>query len=374
MRAHVCDPVPDPKAINPNIPETWRQICMRLMAKSPGERYANCQALRIAIADAVKKPEKPPVKTIIAEPERKRQNTRRHNKQRRQNKVVYATYGIGIGAVAIITLIVSVIWLNIDTPESDASVNSQGTPLELDQQIIDTLNQGVTTTPSAITIIRQSDPVGMRARKQQLGDQILVDYGTTIDQWYLQDFAGENMSITNGNLIWRCNETFKEKAKFEDVTSLQWKYLLLPPFSMKMQINVRTNTHGLKIGLIFKSDDESLDFAALAIDNTLRKEKCLYGIYAYDKNRSKFSFIPESITSLPYHADTIKTIEMQVNGQYEVDFFLDDKKFGSSVRIENGKYIYPFFLVTRQGSGETVTEIKNLQIKGVLGDLSFGHK
>lgn len=53
MRSHVFDPVPDPKAINPDVPESWRQLCMRLMEKTPEERFPNAVAMRVAVQAAV---------------------------------------------------------------------------------------------------------------------------------------------------------------------------------------------------------------------------------------------------------------------------------------------------------------------------------
>jgi serine/threonine protein kinase len=39
MRAHVMDPVPDPADRLPEVDEAWRQICRRLLAKLPEERF-----------------------------------------------------------------------------------------------------------------------------------------------------------------------------------------------------------------------------------------------------------------------------------------------------------------------------------------------
>lgn len=53
MRSHVFDPVPDPKAINPEVPEGWRQLTMRLLAKTPEERFQNAVAMRAAMQAAI---------------------------------------------------------------------------------------------------------------------------------------------------------------------------------------------------------------------------------------------------------------------------------------------------------------------------------
>jgi hypothetical protein len=53
MKAHVFDPVPDPRQINADVPELWRQLCMKLMAKNPEERFDGCPALRTAVQSAI---------------------------------------------------------------------------------------------------------------------------------------------------------------------------------------------------------------------------------------------------------------------------------------------------------------------------------
>ncbi len=49
MRSHVFDPVPDPRDVREDVPDTWRQLCMRLMAKTPEERFATAADLRAAV-------------------------------------------------------------------------------------------------------------------------------------------------------------------------------------------------------------------------------------------------------------------------------------------------------------------------------------
>jgi serine/threonine protein kinase len=53
MRSHVFDPVPDPKTFNPEVPEGWRQLAMRLLAKTPEERFQNAIAMRAAMQAAI---------------------------------------------------------------------------------------------------------------------------------------------------------------------------------------------------------------------------------------------------------------------------------------------------------------------------------
>jgi hypothetical protein len=53
MKSHVFDPVPDPKSINAEVPEPWRQLCMKLMAKNPEERFPACAGLREAVQAAI---------------------------------------------------------------------------------------------------------------------------------------------------------------------------------------------------------------------------------------------------------------------------------------------------------------------------------
>ncbi len=52
MRAHVHDPVPDPQDLRPDVPEAWRQLCQRLMAKTPEERFPTAPDLVEAVTAA----------------------------------------------------------------------------------------------------------------------------------------------------------------------------------------------------------------------------------------------------------------------------------------------------------------------------------
>ncbi len=52
MKAHVVEPVPDPRDLRDDVPEGWRQLCMRLMAKDPAGRFADAAAMRVAIEAA----------------------------------------------------------------------------------------------------------------------------------------------------------------------------------------------------------------------------------------------------------------------------------------------------------------------------------
>jgi Protein kinase domain len=53
MRSHVFDAVPDPKSINAEVPEGWRQLTMRLLAKAPEDRFPNGVAMRAAVQAAI---------------------------------------------------------------------------------------------------------------------------------------------------------------------------------------------------------------------------------------------------------------------------------------------------------------------------------
>ncbi len=55
MRAHVFDQVPDPRD-HGDVPEAWRRLCMRMMAKEPAQRYADAEQLRAAVKAAVESP------------------------------------------------------------------------------------------------------------------------------------------------------------------------------------------------------------------------------------------------------------------------------------------------------------------------------
>ncbi len=52
MKAHVVEPVPDPRDLRDDVPEGWRQLCIRLLAKDPAARYPDAAAMRLAIEAA----------------------------------------------------------------------------------------------------------------------------------------------------------------------------------------------------------------------------------------------------------------------------------------------------------------------------------
>ncbi len=52
MKSHVVDPVPDPADRADDVDEAWRQLCMRLMAKKPEERFATAKELVEAVEAA----------------------------------------------------------------------------------------------------------------------------------------------------------------------------------------------------------------------------------------------------------------------------------------------------------------------------------
>ena len=52
MHAHVHDPIPDPHDLDPTIPEAWRQLSLRLMAKEPEERLSTATELVEAVTAA----------------------------------------------------------------------------------------------------------------------------------------------------------------------------------------------------------------------------------------------------------------------------------------------------------------------------------
>ena len=54
MRAHCFEPVPDPAEANPEVPPPWRELCLRMLAKLPDERFAGAADLRLAVKHAIR--------------------------------------------------------------------------------------------------------------------------------------------------------------------------------------------------------------------------------------------------------------------------------------------------------------------------------
>ncbi len=53
MRAHVHESVPDPADVRPEIPDGWRRLCIRMMAKDPADRPAGASELRDMIRQVI---------------------------------------------------------------------------------------------------------------------------------------------------------------------------------------------------------------------------------------------------------------------------------------------------------------------------------
>lgn len=53
MRAHVTAPIPDPRNLVPEIPACWAELCMRMMAKNPAERFETAADIAQAVQKAL---------------------------------------------------------------------------------------------------------------------------------------------------------------------------------------------------------------------------------------------------------------------------------------------------------------------------------
>lgn len=54
MRAHCFEPLPDPGEVNPQVPPPWREVCLRMLAKAPDDRFAGAADLRGAFKTAIR--------------------------------------------------------------------------------------------------------------------------------------------------------------------------------------------------------------------------------------------------------------------------------------------------------------------------------
>ena len=52
MKAHITDPVPDPSELV-RVSPAWRKLCMKMMAKSPDDRFENAADLKHAVEMAI---------------------------------------------------------------------------------------------------------------------------------------------------------------------------------------------------------------------------------------------------------------------------------------------------------------------------------
>jgi serine/threonine protein kinase len=66
-KLHVRAPTPDPRAVEPAIPEHVAQICMKMMAKDPEDRYLDAQGLILELEEALRSPMRTSVALIAKE-------------------------------------------------------------------------------------------------------------------------------------------------------------------------------------------------------------------------------------------------------------------------------------------------------------------
>ena len=100
MRAHIKDPVPDPREVWPQCPQGWAEIVMQLMAKDPADRFQSAKALLNALKD---------VDNYNAHAANGKRATRGVNRQRQSNKPAWLPFvQIGLALAAIIIIIFAV--------------------------------------------------------------------------------------------------------------------------------------------------------------------------------------------------------------------------------------------------------------------------
>ncbi|HEX3135482.1 MAG TPA: serine/threonine-protein kinase [Planctomycetota bacterium] len=145
MRSHVFDPVPDPKTINPEVPEAWRQLAMRLLAKTPEERFPNAIAMRAAVQAAISGHGSPGISRRV------RTNGFANAKERAASMPPWAKYLVYGFAAAVVLMVVgfSIPWggSHKDPKPPENPVNTQPDPQVVAQKQVERVKSAISALP-----------------------------------------------------------------------------------------------------------------------------------------------------------------------------------------------------------------------------------
>lgn len=144
MRSHVFDPVPDPKDLNPDVPEGWRQVTMRLLAKTPEERFPNAVAMRAAMQAAISGHGNPGISRRV------RTNGFANAKERAAampSWAKYLVYGFA-GAVVLMVLVFAIPWGGKKEPKPpEDPITAQPDPQVVAQKQLERVKGAISALP-----------------------------------------------------------------------------------------------------------------------------------------------------------------------------------------------------------------------------------
>ncbi len=230
MRAHVFDPVPDPKDINPDVPEGWRQLAMRLLAKTPEERFPTAIAMRAAVQAAISGHGNPGISRRV------RTNGFANAKERAASMPAWAKYLV-YGFAGAVVLMVVAFSINLSGSHKEVRPPENAAPLPPDPQIqaqklLERVRSQVTALPvdhvKAITALEQlgedkTIPAGpareLIEREKAARTALLAEQKRKEDERLLADKARERQARTiELEQAWAGNDLVKTKECIDYLT------------------------------------------------------------------------------------------------------------------------------------------------------------
>jgi serine/threonine protein kinase len=148
MRAHVFEPVPDPRAEHADVPDNWRQLCMKLMAKNPEDRFANAIAMRTAVQSATHGH----ALAGISRRTRASGGTGAHPSSPDSVNTLppwakYLVYGFGITVVIMVVSAFFIPWGSKTDPVAEIKPVLPPDPAVVAQQLLDTVRKEISALP-----------------------------------------------------------------------------------------------------------------------------------------------------------------------------------------------------------------------------------
>ena len=230
MRAHVFDPVPDPKEINPDVPEGWRQLAMRLLAKTPEERFPTAIAMRAAVQAAISGHGSPGISRRV------RTNGFANAKERAASMpswAKYLVYGFA-GAVVLMVVAFSIPWGggHKDPKPPENPVATLPDPQAVAQKLLERVKSQISALPvdhqKAIAALEQlgedkSIPIGpardLIEREKASRVSLLAEQKRKEEERLLADKAKERQARTiELEQAWAGNDLVKVKECIDYLT------------------------------------------------------------------------------------------------------------------------------------------------------------
>ncbi len=179
--------------------------------------------------------------------------------------------------------------------------------------------------------------IDIQANILKNGSRVMINYNGSNQKnpWYLQDFVGDNLSLSpKGGLLWSTNKTINALSTETAIPTVKWNGELLPPFAISAQVYVQPNTHFLLIGVTSGGHSVRIGF-----NNTRTDLSCATLVTKADG--SGFT-IPKNITAKTRFkdGDLLKVI-VKVDADYRVTLMYNEEKLTDALQLPKGGSITP---------------------------------